>query len=64
MFKYFIGKIYLLDVPPKKDHSTELDTSISDAVFMSESDQDNGIAIDADRRNKIIEMRLEMEELL
>jgi len=63
MFKYFIGKIYLLE-PPPPDGATQLDIPFPDAILGDLDENVHSSSLNNDQIAKIITFKNEMYEIL
>lgn len=63
MFKYFIGKIYLLESPPPED-ATQLDIPFPDTILGDLDEKVYSSSLDHDQISKIISFKDEMYEIL
>lgn len=63
MLKYFIGYVYLLEEPPKKKE-TQLDLQLDDEVICSLEEDDPGIVLNLNQKNKLAKYNSDLQQIL
>lgn len=63
MFRYFVGKVYLLVEPPKQA-DTQLNLDFPDDVALSLNPNNPGVELSQDQRNTIHQYRVDMEKMM
>ena len=63
MLKYFIGYVYLLEEPPKKQE-TQLNLQLDDEVICSLEEEDPGIVLNLNQKSKLAKYNSELQNIL
>lgn len=63
MFKYFVGRVFLLVEPPKQA-DTQLSLDFPDDVALSLNPNEPGVELNQGQRDKIQQYRIDMEKLI
>ncbi len=63
MLKYFIGYIYLLEEPPRKIE-TQLNLQLDDEVICSLEEDDPGIVLNLNQKNKLAKYNSDLQQIL